>query len=56
MVAWAKENQVAQVCAWSEEIRVEALMLWNKLGFTFSQVDFERNRERRHGFHVARRL
>ena len=44
------------VRAWSEEIWFEALMLWNKLGFTFSQADFQRGDEKRHGFYVARRL
>ena len=56
VVAWARENQVTQVRAWSEEIRIEALTLWNKLGFTFSQVDFQRGDEKRYGFYVARRL
>ena len=56
VVAWAKENRVAQVRAWSEEIRGEALMLWNKLGFTFSRVDFQRGDEKRYGFCVAKRL
>ena len=52
--AWAREHQVAQVRAWSEEIRVEALLLWKKLGFTFTQVDFRRGDEKRYGFYVAK--
>ena len=55
-IEWARENGVVQVRAWSEELRYEALMLWNKLGFAFSQVDFERNGEKRHGFYAAKRL
>jgi hypothetical protein len=44
------------VRAWSEEIRVEALMLWKTLGFSFSQVDFSRGEEKRYGFYVAKAL
>ena len=56
VMAWAKENDVVQIRAWSEEIRYEALMLWAKLGFTFSQVDFQREDEKHYGFYVAKRL
>ena len=55
-IEWARDNGAAQVRAWSEEIRYEALMLWNKLGFAFSQVDFERNGQKRHGFYAVKRL
>lgn len=53
---WAHVNQCIQLRAWSEEIRSEALMLWNKLGFTFSRVDFQNGDEKRYGFYVAKRL
>jgi GNAT superfamily N-acetyltransferase len=56
VMAWAKDNDVVQIRAWSEEIRYEALMLWAKLGFTFSQVDFQKGDEKRYGFYVAKRL
>jgi GNAT superfamily N-acetyltransferase len=56
VIAWAGDNQVSQVRAWSEEIRYEALMLWDKLGFAFSQVDFERDGKKRHGFYAAKRV
>lgn len=55
-IAWARDNGASQVRAWSEEVRHEALMLWNKLGFTFSQVDWERGDSKGHGFYVAKRL
>jgi GNAT superfamily N-acetyltransferase len=55
--AWAKEIQAMQVRSWSEEIRTEALSLWNKFGFTFSRVPFQRGDEKdRYGFYVAKRL
>ena len=54
--AWARDNELAQVRAWSEEVRHEALMLWNKLRFAFSQVDFQRGDAKRYGFHVTKRL
>ena len=53
---WAVENQASQIRAWSEEVRLEALMLWQKMGFTFSQVDFQRGDDKRYGFYVAKRL
>ena len=53
---WAVEKRASQIRAWSEEIRYEALMLWNKMGFAFSQVDFQRGDEKRYGFYVAKRL
>lgn len=56
VIQWARESGVAQVRAWSEEIRCEALLLWNKLGFTFSRVDFQNGPDKRYGFYVARRL
>ncbi len=56
VILWARANRVAQVRAWSEEIRVEALRMWNRLGFTFSQVDFQRGDEQRYGFYAAKRL
>lgn len=56
VIEWTKEAQVAQVRAWSEAIRHEALMLWNKLGFAFSQVDFQREDGKHYGFYVAKRL
>jgi len=54
--AWARAQHVAQLRAWSEEIRVEALMLWKKLGFTFSEVGFQRGDEKRYGFYVTKGL
>jgi GNAT superfamily N-acetyltransferase len=56
VIHWARMNQVSQVRAWSEEIRREALLLWNKLGFTFSWVEFQRGDEKRYGFYAAKRL
>jgi len=57
VIALAKETQAAQVKSWSEEIRTEALALWNKLGFTFYRVDFQRGDEKdRYGFYVAKRV
>jgi GNAT superfamily N-acetyltransferase len=56
VIQWAQERRVSQVRAWSEEIRCEALLLWNKLGFTFSRVDFQNGPDKRYGFYVARRL
>jgi hypothetical protein len=56
VIAWAEENELSQIRAWSEEIRYEALMLWAKLGFSFSQVEFQRKGEKRYGFYVAKRL
>jgi GNAT superfamily N-acetyltransferase len=56
VLAWAQDNHLAQIRAWSEEVRREALLLWNKLGFTFSQVDFQRGDEKRYGFYVAKRI
>ena len=50
---WAKDNQLDQIRAWSEEIRFEALMMWKKLGFTFSRVDFQQGDEKRYGFYIA---
>lgn len=54
--AWAKENQVDQIRAWSEEIRFEALMLWKKMGFTFSRVDFQQGDDKRYGFYIAKKI
>ena len=56
VIVWAKANQVYQIRAWSEEIRCEALMLWHKLGYTFSRVDFQQGNEKRYGFYVTKRL
>jgi GNAT superfamily N-acetyltransferase len=56
VITWARDNQAYQIRAWSEEIRHEALMLWCRLGFAFSQVDFKRGGEERYGFYVTRRL
>jgi GNAT superfamily N-acetyltransferase len=53
---WAKAKGMMQVRAWSEEIRYEVLMLWRKLGFTFSHIDFERDGEKRYGFYVTKHL
>jgi len=54
VVAWAQDNGLDQVRAWSEEIRLEALMLWRKTGFSFAKVDFERAGQRRYGFYAVR--
>ena len=56
VIQWAQESRAAQVRAWSEEIRCEALLLWNKLRFTFSRVDFQNGADKRYGFYVALRL
>jgi GNAT superfamily N-acetyltransferase len=56
VIAWAKESNAVQVRAWTEEIRFEALMLWKKMHFSFSQVDFQRDQDKRYGFYVAMRL
>lgn len=56
VIAWAHDHHVSQIRAWSEETRYEALMLWNKLGFTFSQVDFRREDGEHYGFYVAKKL
>ncbi len=56
VIHWARVNQLAQVRAWSEDIRREAPLLWYKLGFTFSWVDFQRGNEQRYGFYAAKRL
>ena len=55
-IAWAIENRASQIRAWSDEIRHEALMLWNTMGFTFSKVDFQRGDETWYGFYAAKRL
>jgi GNAT superfamily N-acetyltransferase len=56
-LAWAQGQEITQARAWSEEIRTEAHMLWNKLGFTFARADFQRPGEEPHyGFYVAKRL
>ena len=55
-ITGARANGAVQIRAWSEEIRTEALLLWNKLGFTFSRVDFQDGNGQRYGFYVARRL
>jgi len=54
VVEWARQNNMDQVRAWSEEIRYEALMLWKKAGFRFCRVDFERNGQKRYGFYALR--
>jgi GNAT superfamily N-acetyltransferase len=56
VTTWARENQAYQIRAWSEEVRYEALMLWRKLGFAFSQVGFQRGDEQRYGFYVTKSL
>jgi GNAT superfamily N-acetyltransferase len=56
VMEWARENGAAQARSWSEEIRTEALMLWGKLGFTFSRVDLPPEMRRIAGFYVAKRL
>jgi GNAT superfamily N-acetyltransferase len=56
VIEWARDCHAAQVRAWSEEIRREALLLWHGLGFTFSRVDFQDGDDKRYGFYVARRL
>jgi GNAT superfamily N-acetyltransferase len=56
VIQWAQANQVTQIRAWSEEIRREALLLWNKMGFTFTRIDFQRGEEQRYGFYVAKRI
>jgi GNAT superfamily N-acetyltransferase len=56
VLLWAKENELSQIRAWSEEIRYAALMLWKKLGFTFSQVNFQRGDEERYGFYVTKQM
>ena len=56
VIEWATTNDATQVRAWTEEDREAALMLWHKMGFTFSRVDFQRGEEKRYGFYVARRL
>jgi GNAT superfamily N-acetyltransferase len=56
VILWAEENELSQIRAWSEEIRYAALMLWKKLGFTFSQVNFQRGDEERYGFYVTKRM
>jgi GNAT superfamily N-acetyltransferase len=56
VVDWARRNELDQVRAWSEEIRVEAPRLWRKAGFGFSRVDFEANGQERYGFFAVRPL
>jgi GNAT superfamily N-acetyltransferase len=56
VIEWATTNKATQVRAWTEECREAALMLWCKMGFTFSQVDFQRGEEKHYGFYVARRV
>jgi GNAT superfamily N-acetyltransferase len=56
VVDWARCNELSQVRAWSEEIRVEALRLWQKAGFGFSRVDFEAHGQQRYGFVAVRPL
>ena len=56
IVAWARENQLDQVRARSNEDRVEALHLWAKLGFAFSRVDYQKDGKARYGFYAAKRL
>ena len=56
IVAWACERQLAQVRAWSNEDRVEALHLWAKLGFAFSRMDYQKDGRARYGFYAAKRL
>ena len=53
---WARGFGAHQMHAWSEEIRVEALSLWKKFGYTFSRVDFTRGDQKRYGFHVCKLL
>jgi len=54
VIAWAQDNGLDQVRAWSEEIRLEALMLWRKVGFSFAKVDFERDGQKHYGFYAVR--
>jgi GNAT superfamily N-acetyltransferase len=56
VIQWAKENQADQIRAWSERIRLEALLMWKKSGFTFSRVDFQQGDEKCYGFYVAKRI
>ncbi len=56
VIGWAENSHVDQVRAWSDAIRFEALMLWKKLGFTFSRVDFQDGNEKHYGFYAAKRL
>lgn len=53
---WAASKDAIQIRAWTEEYREAALMLWNKMGFAFSRVDFQRGEENRYGFYVAKRI
>jgi GNAT superfamily N-acetyltransferase len=54
VVDWAQREGLDQIRAWSEEIRLEALMLWRKTGFGFAKVDFERDGQKRYGFYAVR--
>ena len=56
VIEWATTKDATQIRAWTEECREAALMLWDKMGFTFSQVDFQRGEEKRYGFYVTRRI
>jgi GNAT superfamily N-acetyltransferase len=53
---WAVQIEASQVRAWSEEIRTDALLMWRKMGFTFSTLTFKQEETKRHGFYVARTL
>lgn len=56
VIEWATIENASQIRAWTEECREAALLLWDKMGFTFSRVDFQRGEERRYGFYVARNI
>jgi GNAT superfamily N-acetyltransferase len=56
VIEWATTKKASQVRAWSEECREAALILWCKMGFTFSRVDLQRGEENRYGFYVAKRI
>jgi GNAT superfamily N-acetyltransferase len=53
---WALGIEAQQIRAWSEEIRVEALQLWKKLGFSFSVNSFQPGEDDRYGFYISRRI
>lgn len=56
VIAWAKEQEVFQVGAWSMKTRVEALYLWRKFGFTFARIDAPQQLEAPYGFYVTKQI
>ena len=56
VIDWARQQSVSQVSSWSLKVRVEALHLWRKLGFTFARIDSPQQMEAPYGFYVTKRI